>query len=110
MELFIQAQERHSDFKNTLRSSVKVIARRTAHVTNSVAEQHSRDFTLSRRSAGGGPARLCPPFAALFPGGGVGEEVLFTSLNSFLNGYNAILVGRLILTWHDGNEEESELL
>jgi len=38
-------------------------------------------------------------FAVLLPSDGVAEQVLSTSLISFLNIYNTILVARLILTW-----------
>ena len=35
----------------------------------------------------------------LLPSDGVAEQVLSTSLISFLNIYNTILVARLVLTW-----------
>ena len=38
-------------------------------------------------------------FAVLLPSDGVAEQVLSTSLISFLNIYNTILVARLVLTW-----------
>mmetsp|Transcript_18416 Transcript_18416/g.59911 ORF Transcript_18416/g.59911 Transcript_18416/m.59911 type:complete len:225 (+) Transcript_18416:3370-4044(+) len=38
-------------------------------------------------------------FAAIIPGDSVGELVFTSSVNSFLNIFNAMLIGRLILTW-----------
>ncbi|EFN57406.1 hypothetical protein CHLNCDRAFT_20845 [Chlorella variabilis] len=38
-------------------------------------------------------------FAAIIPGDGVAEVVLTSGLSSFLQLYNAALIGRLILSW-----------
>jgi hypothetical protein len=60
-------------------------------------------FSLRRRGGAGGAVRLsalrATPFAVLLPSDGVVETVMSTSLNSFLNIYNTILVARLVLTW-----------
>ena len=39
------------------------------------------------------------PFAAILPGDGVAEQVITSSISSFLSLYNAALIGRLVLTW-----------
>lgn len=62
-------------------------------------------FALRSSAPPSGVARLSarrrrvPMFAVLLPSDGVAEQVLSTSLISFLNIYNTILVARLILTW-----------
>ena len=79
--------------------------------TQAVAVRHLRDrgFTLSDSSSSGpvalgrratGAPRSPPCFAALLgSSAGVGGEVLATSVNSFLNIYNTILIARLLCTW-----------
>jgi hypothetical protein len=85
-----------------------------AHVLAAHAER--RSFALSRSAgSGAGGARLgrgsgaaaatallrSGPFATILPSDGVVEQVLSTSVNSFLNIYNTILVVRPArqLTW-----------
>jgi len=81
------------------------------NVLRAVAAHHQRQgssFTVGGSSASGGSASLSrrrgskqhvPCFAALLPGGGVGEEVFVSSITSFLNIYNTVLVARLLCTW-----------
>lgn len=70
---------------------------------------HSRrdgGFTVTIGDAtaplGGSPHPMmlrAQPFAAILPGDGVAELVITSSITSFLQLYNAALIGRIILTW-----------
>lgn len=88
---------------------VNAWARRAARrISGEAGPVPAGGFTLSRaapparRSA---PARRrasplrSAPFAAIIPGDSAPELVITTGINSFLNIYNTLLVGRLILTW-----------
>ena len=85
-------------FDSALRSAVAVVASRGVAFSLQARSQ-GEPLTLRRRVRGRGAARSLGRAGALLPDGGVGGEVFTTSIVSFLNAYNALLVGRLILTW-----------